>query len=34
MNEGKLQTIQLHMSAEHIRGCANELLRIADQLGV
>jgi len=34
IDEGKLQTIQLHMGIHHIRECANELLRIADQLGV
>jgi hypothetical protein len=34
MTEGKLHTIQLHMSPEHLRDCANELLRIADLLGV
>ena len=34
MDEGKLKSIQLHMSPHHIRECANELLRIADQLGV
>ena len=34
IDEGKLQTIQLHMSPGHLRDCANELLRIADQLGV
>ena len=33
MDEGRLQSIQLHMSAHQIRECANELLRIADQLG-
>jgi len=33
MDEGRLDSIQLHMSAHHIRECANEMLRIADQLG-
>ena len=33
MDEGRLQTIQLHMSPHHLREFANELLRIADQLG-
>lgn len=33
MDQGRLETIQLHMSTHHIRECANELLRIADQLG-
>jgi hypothetical protein len=34
MTAGRLRTIQLHMSPHHIRECANELLRIADQLGL
>ena len=34
IDEGRLQSIQLHMAADKIRGCADELLRIADQLGV
>jgi hypothetical protein len=34
MDAGRTQSIQLHMSADKIRECANELLRIADQLGV
>lgn len=34
MDQGGLESIQLHMSPHHIRECANELLRIADQLGV
>jgi hypothetical protein len=34
MDEGRLQSIQLHLSADKLRECANELLRIADQLGV
>ena len=34
MDEGRLQSIQLHMSAHQIRECGAELLRIADQLGV
>ena len=33
MDSGQLGMIQLHMSPHHIRECANELLRIADQLG-
>ena len=34
IDEGRLQTVQLHMAADQIRECAHELLRIADQLGV
>jgi hypothetical protein len=34
IDAGRLQSVQLHMSADKIRECANELLRIADQLGV
>ena len=34
MDEGRLGMIQLHMSPHHIRECANEMLRMADQLGV
>jgi hypothetical protein len=33
IDAGRLESIQLHMSADRIRDCANELLRIADQLG-
>lgn len=33
MDARRLQSIQLHMSADNLRACANELLRIADQLG-
>ena len=34
MDAGRVERIQLHMSAHQIRECANELLRIADRLGV
>ena len=34
IDHGRLQSIQLHMAADRIRECADELLRIADQLGV
>lgn len=34
MDEGRLESIQLHLSPHQIRECANEMLRIADQLGV
>lgn len=34
IDEGRLQSVQLHMAADKLRECANELLRIADQLGV
>jgi len=33
IDRGRLQSLQLHMSADKLRECANELLRIADQLG-
>jgi hypothetical protein len=33
LDEGRLEMIQLHLGPHHIRACANELLRIADQLG-
>lgn len=33
IDEGRLETIQLHMGPHHLRECANELLRIAGQLG-
>ena len=34
MDEGRLQSVQLHLAADKLRECGNELLRIADQLGV
>jgi hypothetical protein len=34
MDAGRLGMIQLHMSPHHLRECASEMLRIADQLGV
>ena len=34
MDSGNLGMIQLHMGPHHIRECANELLRIADAMGV
>jgi hypothetical protein len=34
LDEGRLETIQLHMSAHHIRECAEEMLSVADRLGV
>jgi hypothetical protein len=34
IDEGRLQSVQLHMAADKLRECGNELLRIADQLGV
>ena len=33
IDEGRLQSIQLHMAADKLRACANELLRIAGELG-
>jgi len=34
MDSGQLGSIQLHLSPHHIRECANEMLRLADRLGV
>jgi hypothetical protein len=34
IDEGRAQSIQLHMGPHHIRECAEEMLRLADQLGV
>lgn len=33
IDQGRLESIQLHLRADRLRECADELLRIADQLG-
>jgi hypothetical protein len=33
IDDGRLQSIQLHLAADKLRACANELLRIAGELG-
>ncbi|MGE0180128.1 MAG: hypothetical protein AB7O91_09965 [Sphingomonas sp.] len=33
LDEGRLESIQLHLAADKLRECGEELLRIADRLG-